>query len=111
VIRFGRVAPGTTRGPGIALLVPIADRMQKVTTQIATMPVPAQDGITRNNVTARVDTVIQRRADDPVRVAVDVQDYLSAAGQLAQTSLRSIIGESDLDDLLTNRRSSTKASS
>ena len=103
VFRFGRVADGTTRGPGIALLVPIADRLQKVNMQIVTMPVPAQDGITRDNVTVRVDAVIYFRVVDPVRVAVDVQDYLAAVGQLAQTSLRSIIGKSDLDDLLSNR--------
>jgi regulator of protease activity HflC (stomatin/prohibitin superfamily) len=68
-----------------------------------TLPVPAQDGITRDNVTVRVDAVIYFRVIDPVRVAVDVQDYMSAVGQLAQTSLRSIIGKSDLDDLLSNR--------
>jgi regulator of protease activity HflC (stomatin/prohibitin superfamily) len=103
VFRFGRVEEGTTRGPGIALLMPIADRMTKVNMQVVTMPVPAQDGITRDNVTVRVDAVIYFRVVDPVRVAVDVQDYLSAVGQLAQTSLRSIIGKSDLDDLLSNR--------
>lgn len=103
VFRFGRVEKGAIRGPGIALLTPFADRMQKVNMQIVTMPVPAQDGITRDNVTVRVDAVIYFRVVDPVRVAVDVQDYLSAVGQLAQTSLRSIIGKSDLDDLLSNR--------
>ena len=71
--------------------------------QIITMPVPSQDGITRDNVTVRVDAVIYFRVVDPLRVAVDVQDYESAVGQVAQTSLRSIIGKSDLDDLLTNR--------
>jgi hypothetical protein len=64
---------------------------------------PAQDGITRDNVTVRVDAVIYFNVADPVRVAVDVQDYTSAIGQVAQTSLRSIIGKSDLDDLLSNR--------
>jgi regulator of protease activity HflC (stomatin/prohibitin superfamily) len=103
VFRFGRVEEGTTRGPGIALLVPFVDRMQKINMQIVTLPVPAQDGITRDNVTVRVDAVIYFRVVDPVRVAVDVQDYLTAVGQLAQTSLRSIIGKSDLDDLLSNR--------
>src|SRR3954464_3884948 len=103
VFRFGRVEPGTTRAPGIVLLWPIADRMTKVNMQIVTMSVPAQDGITRDNVTVRVDAVIYFRVVDPVRVAVDVQDYMSAVGQLAQTSLRSIIGKSDLDDLLSNR--------
>ena len=71
--------------------------------QIITMPIPAQDGITRDNVTVRVDAVIYFNVADPVRAAVDVQDYMSAIGQVAQTSLRSIIGKSDLDDLLSNR--------
>jgi regulator of protease activity HflC (stomatin/prohibitin superfamily) len=71
--------------------------------QIITMPVPAQDGITRDNVTVRVDAVIYFNVSDPVRAAVDVQDYISAIGQVAQTSLRSIIGKSNLDDLLSNR--------
>src|SRR5918993_5927409 len=103
VFRFGRVDPGTTRGPGIVLLRPVADRMQKVNMQIVTLPVPAQDGITRDNVTVRVDAVIYYRVVDPVRVAVDVQDYSAAILQVAQASLRSIIGKSELDDLLSNR--------
>src|ERR1700737_3847774 len=102
IFRFGRVQPGI-RGPGLTWLMPIADRLQKVNMQIITMPVPAQDGITRDNVTVRVDAVIYFNVADPVRVAVDVQDYVSAIGQVAQTSLRSIIGKSDLDDLLCNR--------
>ena len=102
VFRFGRVRPKIRR-PGLALLVPIADRLQKVNMQIVTMPVPAQDGITRDNVTVRVDAVVYFSVIDPVRAAVDVQDYVSAIGQVAQTSLRSIIGKSDLDDLLSNR--------
>ncbi|HET6743508.1 MAG TPA: slipin family protein, partial [Kribbella sp.] len=102
VFRFGRVRPAV-RPPGLALLVPIADRLQKVNMQIITMPVPAQDGITRDNVTVRVDAVVYFNVIDPVRAAVDVEDYISAIGQVAQTSLRSIIGKSDLDDLLSNR--------
>jgi regulator of protease activity HflC (stomatin/prohibitin superfamily) len=102
VFRFGRVQSGT-RGPGLTVLIPIADRLQKVNMQIITMPVPAQDGITRDNVTVRVDAVIYFNVVDPVRAAVDVQDYTSAVGQVAQTSLRSIIGKSNLDDLLSNR--------
>lgn len=102
VFRFGRVQPAI-RGPGIVLLMPIADRLQKINMQIITMPVPAQDGITRDNVTVRVDAVVYFRVVDPRCVAVDVQDYVSAIGQVAQTSLRSIIGKSDLDDLLSNR--------
>jgi regulator of protease activity HflC (stomatin/prohibitin superfamily) len=102
VFRFGRVQKGV-RGPGLTMLIPLADRLQKVNMQIVTMPVPAQDGITRDNVTVRVDAVIYFKVADPVRVAVDIQDYISAIGQVAQTSLRSIIGKSDLDDLLSNR--------
>jgi regulator of protease activity HflC (stomatin/prohibitin superfamily) len=71
--------------------------------QIVTMPVPAQEGITRDNVTVRVDAVVYFRVFDPVRVVVDVQNYEFAIGQVAQASLRSIIGKSDLDDLLSNR--------
>jgi regulator of protease activity HflC (stomatin/prohibitin superfamily) len=102
VFRFGRVQ-SSIRGPGLTLLMPIADRLQKVNMQIVTMPVPAQDGITRDNVTVRVDAVIYFTVADPVRVVVGVQDYVSAIRQVAQTSLRSIIGKSDLDDLLSNR--------
>lgn len=102
VFRFGRVQPAV-RGPGLTVLIPVADRMQKVNMQIITMPVPAQDGITRDNVTVRVDAVIYFKVVDPVRAAVDVQDYTSAIAQVAQTSLRSIIGKSNLDDLLSNR--------
>jgi regulator of protease activity HflC (stomatin/prohibitin superfamily) len=102
VYRFGRVQRGV-RQPGLTMLIPIADRLQKVNMQIITLPVPAQDGITCDNVTVRVDAVIYFKVEDPVRAAVDVQDYMSAIGQVAQTSLRSIIGKSNLDDLLSNR--------
>jgi hypothetical protein len=79
------------------------DRLQKVNLQIVTMPVPAQDGITRDNVTVTVDAVVYFRVVDPIRAAINVQDYMFAVLQVAQTSLRSIIGKSDLDQLLTNR--------
>ncbi|WP_084459230.1 SPFH domain-containing protein [Mycolicibacterium houstonense] len=102
VFRFGRVKD-TVRQPGLTMLIPVADRLQKVNMQIITMPIPAQDGITRDNVTVRVDAVIYFKVIDPIRAVVDVQDYMSAIGQVAQTSLRSIIGKSNLDDLLSNR--------
>jgi regulator of protease activity HflC (stomatin/prohibitin superfamily) len=102
VYRLGRVL-SEPRGPGLALLIPFVERLEKVNMQIVTMPVPAQDGITRDNVTVRVDAVVYFRVMDPVRAAVDVQDYLAAIAQVAQTSLRSIIGKSDLDDLLSDR--------
>ncbi|HEU0128480.1 MAG TPA: SPFH domain-containing protein [Pseudonocardiaceae bacterium] len=102
VFRFGRVA-SQPREPGLTWVTPMVESLRKVNTQIVTMPVPAQDGITRDNVTVRVDAVVYFRVIDPVRVVVDVQDYLQAVSQVAQTSLRSIIGKSDLDDLLSNR--------
>jgi regulator of protease activity HflC (stomatin/prohibitin superfamily) len=102
VLRFGRVLPDL-RPPGLVWVIPGVDRLQKVNMQIITMPVPAQDGITRDNVTVRVDAVVYFSVMDPVRAVVDVEDYLSAIGQVAQTSLRSIIGKSDLDDLLCDR--------
>jgi regulator of protease activity HflC (stomatin/prohibitin superfamily) len=102
VFRFGRVH-GEPRGPGLRGILPIADRMRKVNMQIVTMPVPAQEGITRDNVTVRVDAVVYFNVVDPVLAIVNVQDYRFAVAQVAQTSLRSIIGKSDLDDLLSNR--------
>jgi regulator of protease activity HflC (stomatin/prohibitin superfamily) len=102
VLRFGRLS-GAVRGPGLTVITPLADRLHKVNMQIVTMPVPAQEGITRDNVTVRVDAVVYFRVFDPVRVVVDVQNYEFAIGQVAQASLRSIIGKSDLDDLLSNR--------
>jgi regulator of protease activity HflC (stomatin/prohibitin superfamily) len=102
IFRFGRVLP-EIRGPGLNLIVPIADRLRKVNMQIVTLPVPAQDGITKDNVTVKVDAVVYFNVDDPRRAIVNVQDYLFAVGQVAQTSLRSMIGKSELDDLLSNR--------
>ncbi|MEZ0065872.1 regulator of protease activity HflC (stomatin/prohibitin superfamily) [Streptacidiphilus sp. MAP12-20] len=102
VFRFGRVRSGIKQ-PGLTLLLPVADRLRKVNVQIITMPVPAQEGITRDNVTVRVDAVVYFRVEDPVLATVNVQNYTFAMSQVAQTSLRSIIGKSELDDLLTNR--------
>ncbi|MFI6848174.1 slipin family protein [Kitasatospora sp. NBC_00085] len=102
VFRFGKVRD-QVRDPGLVMLMPLADRLRKVNVQIVTMPIPAQEGITRDNVTVRVDAVVYFRVEDPVRATVNVQDYNFAISQVAQTSLRSIIGKSELDDLLANR--------
>jgi regulator of protease activity HflC (stomatin/prohibitin superfamily) len=102
VLRFGRLR-GDPRTPGLILITPVADRLLKVNMQVVTMPVPAQDGITRDNVTVRVDAVVYYKVFDPVRVVLHVQNYQAAIAQVAQASLRSIIGKSDLDDLLSNR--------
>ena len=104
VFRLGRAQPQLKR-PGFTMLIPVVDRMKRVNVQVVTMPVPAQDGITRDNVTVRVDAVVYFRVIDPMRAVVEVQDYEFAIGQVAQTSLRSIIGKSELDDLLSNRES------
>jgi regulator of protease activity HflC (stomatin/prohibitin superfamily) len=102
VFRFGRVLPGV-RGPGLTVLRPIGDRMQKVNMQIIAMAVPAQEGITRDNVSVRVDAVVYFRVVDPIKAVVNVQNYMFAVSQQAQTSLRSIIGQSEMDQLLAER--------
>ncbi|MGW6900831.1 slipin family protein [Streptomyces sp. NPDC054919] len=102
VFRFGKALPGH-RQPGITFLIPFADRMRKVNVQVVTLPVPTQEGITRDNVSVKVDAVVYFKVIDPVRATIEVQDYIFAVGQVAQSSLRSIIGKSDLDDLLSDR--------
>jgi regulator of protease activity HflC (stomatin/prohibitin superfamily) len=102
VFRLGRVS-SEPKSPGMTAIIPFVDRLEKVNLQIVTMPIPAQEGITRDNVTVRVDAVIYFKVIDPRKAVVDVEDYQLAVGQVAQTSLRSIIGQSELDDLLTNR--------
>ncbi|MFD5148589.1 slipin family protein [Streptomyces sp. NPDC058401] len=102
VFRLGRLRDGV-RGPGFTFVVPAVDRLRKVNMQIVTMPVPAQEGITRDNVTVRVDAVVYFKVVDAANAIIQVEDYRFAVSQMAQTSLRSIIGKSDLDDLLSNR--------
>ncbi|MHA5050465.1 slipin family protein [Streptomyces sp. SD15] len=102
VLRLGRLRGGV-RTPGFTMIVPGVDHLRKVNMQIVTMPVPAQDGITRDNVTVRVDAVIYFKVVDAADAVIQVEDYRFAVSQMAQTSLRSIIGKSDLDDLLSNR--------
>jgi regulator of protease activity HflC (stomatin/prohibitin superfamily) len=102
VFRLGRLR-GSVRQPGLALIVPGVDRLRRVNMQIVTLPIPAQEGITRDNVTVRVDAVVYFKVVDAAAAVVNVEDYRFAVSQMAQTSLRSIIGKSDLDDLLSNR--------
>ncbi|MEU6969109.1 slipin family protein [Kitasatospora aureofaciens] len=102
VFRLGRVR-GQVREPGLTMLVPVLDRMRKVNVQVVTMPVPAQEGITKDNVSVSVDAVLYFRVVEPIKATVDVQNYGFAMLQVAQTSLRSIIGKSELDDLLSGR--------
>jgi len=102
VFRLGKVQE-PPRGPGLAKLIPVVDRMTKVSRQVMTLSVPGQDCITRDNVSVRVDAVVYFRVVDAVKAAVNVQDYQFAISQLAQTSLRAVIGRAELDDLLSNR--------
>ncbi|MFC8666548.1 slipin family protein [Streptomyces sp. NPDC057199] len=102
VLRLGKLRSGV-RGPGFTMIVPFVDRLQKVNMQIVTMPVPAQEGITRDNVTVRVDAVVYFKVVSAADAIIRVEDYRFAVSQMAQTSLRSIIGKSELDDLLADR--------
>jgi regulator of protease activity HflC (stomatin/prohibitin superfamily) len=104
IYRFGQVLP-ELRGPGLHAIRPIGDRMAKVNMQIVAMAVPAQEGITRDNVSVRVDAVVYFRVVDPIKATVNVQNYMFAISQQAQTSLRSIIGQSEMDQLLAERDS------
>jgi regulator of protease activity HflC (stomatin/prohibitin superfamily) len=103
VFRFGRVL-GKPKGPGLVLIIPYGvDRMVKVNLQTVTMNVPPQDVITRDNVTVKVDAVIYFQVIDPTRATVAIQNYLFGTSQVAQTTLRAILGKVDLDDLLSQR--------
>jgi regulator of protease activity HflC (stomatin/prohibitin superfamily) len=103
VFRFGRVQLNAVREAGLTAIMPIADRMQKVNMQTVAMGVPAQEGITQDNVSVRVDAVVYFRVIDPVKAIVNVQNYGYAISQVAQTSLRSVIGKADMQALLSER--------
>jgi regulator of protease activity HflC (stomatin/prohibitin superfamily) len=103
VFRFGQVQLNAVRQPGLTLIVPLVDRMQKVNMQTVAMGVPAQEGITQDNVSVRVDAVVYFRVIDPVKAIVNVQNYGYAVSQVAQTSLRSVIGKADMQQLLSER--------
>ena len=92
-----------TKGPGLVLLVPAIDRMVRVSLRTVTLNVPPQDVITRDNVTARVDAVVYFRVVDPNCAVVQVESFLKATSQIAQTTLRSVLGKADLDTLLSER--------
>ncbi|PYM37501.1 MAG: hypothetical protein DME17_07370 [Candidatus Rokuibacteriota bacterium] len=109
IFRLGRSARailnpgGQGNGPGLVLLVPLIDRMVKVSLQTVALDVPPQDVITRDNVSIKVSAVIYFRVIDPEKAVVAVQDYLYATSQIAQTTLRSVLGQVELDDLLSAR--------
>jgi len=101
IFRLGRVIGA--KGPGLFFIIPIVDRMVRVTLRTTTMDIPPQDIITRDNVTVRVNAVAYFNVVDPVRSVIAIENYIFGTGQVAQTTLRSIIGQADLDDLLVKR--------
>jgi regulator of protease activity HflC (stomatin/prohibitin superfamily) len=101
IFRLGRLMP--PKGPGIFLIIPIVDKVVRVDLRTITMDVPAQEVITKDNVPVKVNAVVYFRVIDPSRSVVEVQNYIAATSQIAQTTLRSVLGQSDLDHLLTER--------
>ncbi|MBN2033350.1 MAG: slipin family protein [Deltaproteobacteria bacterium] len=101
IFRLGRVIK--TKGPGLIILIPIIDKMVKVSLRLVTMDVPPQDVITRDNVSVKVNAVIYFRVMDPTNATIVVENYLFATSQLAQTTLRSVCGQVELDELLAER--------
>jgi regulator of protease activity HflC (stomatin/prohibitin superfamily) len=101
IFRLGRLQGA--KGPGIFLIIPLVDRMVKVDLRVITLDIPTQEAITRDNVTVRVNAVAYFRVIDPSNAIVQVEDYHRATWQIAQTSLRSVLGQSDLDELLIHR--------
>jgi regulator of protease activity HflC (stomatin/prohibitin superfamily) len=101
VFRLGRIIP--VRGPGLVLIWPVIDKLIKVSLRTVTFDVPSQDIITRDNITVKVNAVVYFRVMDPEKAITAVEDFFYATSQIAQTTLRSILGQSQLDELLTNR--------
>ncbi|MBI4824312.1 MAG: slipin family protein [Nitrospirae bacterium] len=101
VFRLGRIIP--VKGPGLVIIWPIIDKLVKVGLRTVTMDVPAQDVITQDNISVKVNAVVYFRPMDPIKAITEVEDFYYATSQIAQTTLRSILGQSTLDDLLTRR--------
>jgi regulator of protease activity HflC (stomatin/prohibitin superfamily) len=103
IFRLGRLAG--VKGPGLVLIIPIIDRMVKVSLRIVTMDIPPQDVITKDNVSVKINAVVYFRVVDPAKAVVSVENYIYATSQLAQTTLRSVCGEAELDEILAHRES------
>src|SRR4249920_278801 len=103
IFRLGRLLAGAEKGPGLILLIPIVDKMVKVSLRTVVMDVPPQDVITQDNVSIKVNAVIYFRVLEPHKAIVEVENFLIATSQLSQTTLRSVLGQSELDDLLSQR--------
>lgn len=102
IFRLGRLLP-RPKGPGLILVFSPIDRMVRISLRLITMDIPPQDVITKDNVTVKVNAVLYFRVIDPVKCVIEVQDYIYATSQLAQTTLRSLLGQVPLDDLLSER--------
>ncbi|MEA2064252.1 MAG: slipin family protein [Gemmatimonadota bacterium] len=102
IFRLGRLLP-KTKGPGLIILIPMVDRMVRISLRLVTMDVPPQDVITKDNVSIKVNAVLYFRVMDPSKAVVEVEDYMYATSQLAQTTLRSVLGQAELDELLAER--------
>lgn len=104
IFRLGRLIGGEgVKGPGLILLIPVIDKMVKVSLRVVVMDVPSQDIITRDNVSVKVSAVVYCRVVEPQKAVVAVENYLLATSQFSQTTLRSVLGQSELDDLLSQR--------
>jgi len=105
VFRLGRVTTALVGryGPGLIIIIPLVDKVVKVSLRTVTMDVPPQDVITRDNVSVKVNAVVYFRVMDPVKAVIEVENYLYATSQLAQTTLRSVCGQAELDELLSER--------
>ena len=101
VFRLGRVIP--VKGPGLVIIWPIIDKLVRVSLRIVTMDVPSQDVITKDNISVKVNAVVYCRVIEPIKAITEIEDFYFATSQIAQTTLRSILGQSQLDELLSNR--------
>jgi len=104
IFRLGRVL-GAPKGPGLIILIPVIDRMVKVSLRTVVLDIPPQDVITRDNVSIKVNAVVYFRVIEPMKAIIDVENFLYATSQLSQTTLRSVLGQAELDDLLSGDRS------
>jgi regulator of protease activity HflC (stomatin/prohibitin superfamily) len=102
IFRLGRVL-GAPKGPGLIILIPVIDRMVKVSLRTVVLDIPPQDVITRDNVSIKVNAVVYFRVIEPMKAIIDVENFLYATSQLSQTTLRSVLGQAELDDLLSHR--------
>ena len=101
IFRLGRVI--NTKGPGLIILIPVIDKIVKVSLRLVTMDVPSQDVITKDNVSVKVDAVVYFKVMDPIKATIEVENFVFATSQLAQTTLRSVCGQVELDELLSER--------